>query len=133
MTYASETQSDRVGRRAALRRRFREELSALTSARTRPISVLRRESRHPSGTSGQVPAVVCLPTEIVEGGLPRAISNPAQLATQVATEPIYSGVSSTRRFASVGECVRAQLTACSARSRPRRRHSCSPHAQVGYR
>ena len=52
-------------------------------------------------------------TEIVRRGVvPGAISNPAQLATLVATEPIYAGEQvSTRRFATPSERgILAQLT-----------------------
>jgi Flp pilus assembly protein CpaB len=69
----------------------------------------------PAGTSGAEVARsgMLTKTEIVRRGVvPGAISNPAQLATQVATEPIYAGEQvSTRRFASPSESgVRAQLT-----------------------
>ena len=69
----------------------------------------------PAGTSGAQVARsgMMTKTEIVRRGVvPGAISNPAQLATQVATEPIYAGEQvSTRRFASPSESgVRAQLT-----------------------
>ena len=52
-------------------------------------------------------------TEIVRRGVvPGAISNPAQLATLVATEPIYAGEQvTTRRFATPSERgILAQLT-----------------------
>ena len=69
----------------------------------------------PAGTSGAQVARGGMMTksEIVRRSVvPGAISNPAQLATQVATEPIYAGEQvSTRRFASPSESgVRAQLT-----------------------
>lgn len=67
----------------------------------------------PSGTSGGEVAGMMTKTEIVRRGVvPGAISNPAQLATLVATEPIYAGEQvSTRRFATPSESgVRAQLT-----------------------
>ena len=69
----------------------------------------------PAGTSGADVARsgMMTKTEIVRRGVvPGAISNPEQLATQVATEPIYAGEQvSTRRFASPSESgVRAQLT-----------------------
>jgi Flp pilus assembly protein CpaB len=66
----------------------------------------------PSGTSGADVGRMMSKTEIVRRGVvPGAISNPAQLATLVATEPIYAGEQvSTRRFATPSESgVRAQL------------------------
>ena len=69
----------------------------------------------PAGTSGAdvVRSGMMNKTEIVRRGVvPGAISNPAQLATLVATEPIYAGEQvSTRRFATPSERgIRAQLT-----------------------
>ena len=69
----------------------------------------------PAGTSGADVARSGMmnKTEIVRRGVvPGAISNPAQLATLVATEPIYAGEQvSTRRFATPSERgVLAQLT-----------------------
>jgi Flp pilus assembly protein CpaB len=69
----------------------------------------------PAGTSGAdvVRSGMLNKTEIVRRGVvPGAISNPAQLATLVATEPIYAGEQvSTRRFATPSERgILAQLT-----------------------
>jgi Flp pilus assembly protein CpaB len=69
----------------------------------------------PAGTSGAdvVRSGMMNKTEIVRRGVvPGAISNPAQLATLVATEPIYAGEQvSTRRFATPSERgILAQLT-----------------------
>ena len=66
----------------------------------------------PSGTSGADVGRMMSKTEIVRRGVvPGAISNPAQLATLIATEPIYAGEQvSTRRFSTPSESgVRAQL------------------------
>jgi len=69
----------------------------------------------PAGTSGADVARngMLNKTEVVRRGVvPGAISNPAQLATQVATEPIYAGEQvSTRRFSTPSERgITAQLT-----------------------
>jgi Flp pilus assembly protein CpaB len=69
----------------------------------------------PAGTSGADVASrgMTSKAEIVRRGVvPGAISNPAQLATLVATEPIYAGEQvSTRRFATPSEQgILAQLT-----------------------
>jgi Flp pilus assembly protein CpaB len=70
----------------------------------------------PAGTSGAdvVRSGMMNKTEIVRRGVvPGAISNPAQLATLVTTEPIYAGEQvTTRRFATPSERgILAQLTA----------------------
>ena len=86
----------------------------------------------PAGTSGADVARSGMmnKTEIVRRGVvPGAISNPAQLATLVATEPIYAGEQvSTRRFATPSERgILAQLTGLQrAISIPATRISCSP-------
>jgi Flp pilus assembly protein CpaB len=69
----------------------------------------------PAGTSGAdvVRSGMMNKTEIVRRGVvPGAISNPAQLATLVTTEPIYAGEQvTTRRFATPSERgILAQLT-----------------------
>lgn len=67
----------------------------------------------PAGSSGADVAGMVSKSEIVRRGVvPGAISNPAQLATLVATEPIYAGEQvSTRRFATPSEQgILAQLT-----------------------
>ena len=69
----------------------------------------------PAGTSGAdvVRSGMMNKTEIVRRGVvPGAISNPAQLATLVSTEPIYAGEQvTTRRFATPSERgILAQLT-----------------------
>ena len=69
----------------------------------------------PSGTSGADVARSGMmnKTKIVRRGVvPGAISNPAQLATLVSTEPIYAGEQvTTRRFATPSERgILAQLT-----------------------